>query len=133
MPLVDPFPNLQGEDYLLAFWPWLLANAEIWPGWAVEYALLIGGLSARDASRLARRRVLAVSARGLKTPQDLIELLNEQMQEVRSDPVAGTLDKARALAYLAGVARKAIETGVLSDRLEALENFFQSREGANPQ
>jgi len=31
----DPFPQLEGDAYLLAFWPWYLANGvEHWPAWA---------------------------------------------------------------------------------------------------
>jgi hypothetical protein len=49
----DPFPGLDGPAYLWAFWPWLLADAGRWPGWAVAYALAVGGLPAQ-ADRLAR-------------------------------------------------------------------------------
>ena len=34
----DPYPGLEGEAYLLAFWPWLLANGAPWPRWARAYA-----------------------------------------------------------------------------------------------
>src|SRR4030088_90231 len=49
--LADPFPELQGTEYLAAFCPWLLANDDPWPVWAQEYALRVCGFSARDASR----------------------------------------------------------------------------------
>jgi hypothetical protein len=42
---------------------------------------------------------------------------------------SGTIEKARALAYLAGVARKTIETGVIADRMEILETILQQRKG----
>jgi len=41
----------------------------------------------------------------------------------------GTLEKARPVGYLAGQARKAIETGTLAARLEMLEKVLEQREG----
>jgi hypothetical protein len=52
------------------------------------------------------RALPAPPPRQLQTAKDVIDLLQEQ---------------ARALGYLAGVARKAIETGDLEVRLEKLE------------
>jgi hypothetical protein len=41
------------------------------------------------------------------------------------------VQKARAIGYLAGLARKAIETGTLADRLEMLDTILRQRkEGA---
>jgi hypothetical protein len=57
----------------------------------------------------------------LKTAADVLALLEEQVSAVRADPVAGTLEKARALGYLATVSLKAIEAGDLAARLEALD------------
>jgi hypothetical protein len=42
-------------------------------------------------------------------------------------PWAGPIDKARAIAYLAGVARKAIESGVVAARVEMLEAVLAKR------
>jgi hypothetical protein len=68
--------------------------------------------------------------RRLQTPQDVIDLLQEQVEAVRQESMAGTIEKARALGYLAGLARKAIETGTLAARLEMLEAVLrQRREG----
>ena len=42
---------------------------------------------------------------------------------------AGTLEKARCIGYLAGIALKAIEAGDLAARLEALESVLKRRNG----
>jgi hypothetical protein len=67
--------------------------------------------------------------RRLQTARDVIDLLQEQVEAVRGEPGAGTLDKARALGYLAGIARKAIETGDLAARVEMLEAVLRRRDG----
>ena len=63
----------------------------------------------------------------LKTAHDVLALLAEQVQAVREEPDAGTLEKARCIGYLAGVALRAIEAGDLSVRLEALEAVLKAR------
>jgi len=83
-------------------------------------------LALRECHRRSRPRPL-------KTVQDVIALLEEQAQAVRSDPWTGTVEKARALAYLAGVARRTIETGVLADRLEILETILHQRKAPRTQ
>jgi hypothetical protein len=121
----DPFPGLAGGDYLRAFWPWLLARAGRWPAWAVDYAVALGGLPAATG-RLARRG-------GPPAPQplrgigDIVRLLHEQVEAVRADGAATPLEQARVLGYLAGLARKAIETGELAARLEILEAVLKQR------
>jgi hypothetical protein len=65
--------------------------------------------------------------RRLQTVQDVIDLLEEQTEAVRAAPWASPLDKARAIAYLAGVARKTIEAGVLAARIEMLETVLNQR------
>lgn len=63
----------------------------------------------------------------LQTAQDVIDLLQEQVEAVRADAAAGTLEKARCVGYLAGIALKAIETGNLAARLEAMEIVLKTR------
>jgi hypothetical protein len=123
----DPFPGLGGSDYLRSFWPWLLAGAERWPAWAVEYAVALGGLPA-TAGRLARRGPPPVP-QPLRGAGDIIRLLHEQVEAVRADGVATPLERARVLGYLAGLARQAIETGELAARLEMLEAVLKQRHG----
>jgi hypothetical protein len=65
--------------------------------------------------------------RRLQTVQDVIDLLEEQVEAVRAAPWTGPLDKARAIAYLAGVARKTIEANVLAARIEILETVLKLR------
>lgn len=65
--------------------------------------------------------------RRLQSVQDIIDLLQEQVEAVRAAPGAGPIEKARAIAYLAGVARKAIESGVVAARVEMLEAVLAKR------
>jgi hypothetical protein len=77
-----------------------------------------------------RRRRQSLPARPMQTAQDVVDLLQEQIEAIRQEAYAGTLEKARALGYLAGQARKAIETGTLAARLEVLEKELERREGS---
>jgi hypothetical protein len=121
----DPYPDLEGEDYLLALWPWLLAHGERWPLWARAYARQICAIALRDAGRVPLPRT---SGR-LQTPRDVIDLLEEQVEAVRAEDRAETVAKARALGYLAGQARKAMETGQVADRIDMLAKVLKQRQG----
>ena len=66
----------------------------------------------------------------LRTVRDVIDLLEEQAQAIRSDPWSSTVEKARALAYLASVARRTMETGVIAQRMEILETVLRQRKGS---
>lgn len=63
----------------------------------------------------------------LKTAADVVALIEEQVGAVRAEPLATTLEKARAIGFLAGVALRAIETGDLAARLEIIEAEMQQR------
>jgi hypothetical protein len=65
--------------------------------------------------------------RRLQTIQDVVDLLEEQVEAIRAAPWSPTIVKARALAHLAGVARKAIEAGTLAARVEMLEAVLKQR------
>lgn len=65
----------------------------------------------------------------LKTAADVLQLLEEQVEAVRGEQEAGTLEKARTIGYLAGVALKAIEAGNLAARIEMLEMVLKQRNG----
>ena len=65
--------------------------------------------------------------RRLQTAQDVIDLLQEQVEALRAHRWAGAVQKARAIGYLAGIARKAIETGTLAARLDMLEAVLRQR------
>jgi hypothetical protein len=63
----------------------------------------------------------------LQTPQNVIDLLQEQIELLRRDRTTEPLAKARAIGYLAGLACRTIETGKLADRLEMLERILKQR------
>ena len=63
----------------------------------------------------------------LKSAQDVIALLGEQLDAVRDESEAGTLERARCIGYLAGIALKAIECGNMASRLEAMEIALKQR------
>jgi hypothetical protein len=67
----------------------------------------------------------------LQTASDVLSLLEEQVAAVRADGAAGTLEKARAVGYLAGVTLKAIEAGNLAARVEMLEAVLKQRNGGH--
>ncbi len=66
----------------------------------------------------------------LKTAADVIGLIEEQVGAVRAEPLATTLEKARTIGFLAGVALRAIEAGDMAARLEALEAVLKARGAA---
>jgi hypothetical protein len=59
----------------------------------------------------------------------VLQLLAEQVEAVRAEKDAGTLEKARAIGYLAGISLKAIEAGNLAARIEMLEAVLKQRNG----
>ena len=63
----------------------------------------------------------------LRTARDVLALIEEQINAVREEPEAGTLEKARTTGYLAGIALKAVEVADLSARVEALERVLKRR------
>ena len=67
----------------------------------------------------------------LQTAQDVIDLLAEQIAAVRREQEAGALEKARCIAYLAGISLKAIEAGSITARIEALEGVLSQRKRRN--
>ena len=38
----EPFADLEGKEYMAAFWRWFLNNGEPWPNWAKEAVLSLG-------------------------------------------------------------------------------------------
>lgn len=68
----------------------------------------------------------------LKTARDVLELIAEQVAAVRAETEAGTLEKARVVGYLAGIALRAVEVADLSDRLEAVEKVLKQRKENPP-
>jgi hypothetical protein len=60
-----------------------------------------------------------------------LELIAEQVNAVRAEAEAGTLEKARCLGYLAAIALRAVEVAELAERVDALERALKDRK-ANP-
>lgn len=81
----------------------------------------------RVESLLQQADRAALPPRPLQNVQDVVDLLQEQVDALRRAPWIGTLDKARAIGYLAGVARHAIEAGKLAARVEMLELVLKQR------
>ncbi len=67
----------------------------------------------------------------LQTAADVLALVEEQVAAVRSDAEAKTLEKARTIGFLAGVALKAVEAGNVAARLEAVEVALKRRKQSN--
>lgn len=63
----------------------------------------------------------------MKTAQDILSLLAEQVAAVRNDKDVGTLERARCIGYLAGVSLKAVEVANIEGRLAALEDILKAR------
>jgi hypothetical protein len=61
----------------------------------------------------------------MKTAQDILSLLAEQVAAVRSEPEASTLEKARCIGYLCGIGLKAVECTEIEGRITALENLIK--------
>lgn len=81
----------------------------------------------RAGSRQTPNQSPIPSSFRLQTARDVIRLIEEQVNLVRLDVDADTLEKARAVGYLAGVALRAIEAGDLSARIESLEYVLKTR------
>jgi hypothetical protein len=63
----------------------------------------------------------------LRTPADILNLLEQMTATVQSDPFTSTANKARAVGHLAAVALKAIEANNLTARVELLEAVLKKR------
>lgn len=63
----------------------------------------------------------------IRTAQDVLNLLAEQIGAVRAETSASTLEKARVIGFLAGAALKAVEVSDLAGRLEAMESVLKAR------
>ncbi len=63
----------------------------------------------------------------LKTAHDVLALLEEQVGAVRAADDATTLEKARTVGFLAGVALRAIETGDLAAQVAIIQAEMKQR------
>ena len=88
----------------------------------------------RDRARLRRAgradnpaKVALPDPIRVQTARDVLELLAEQINLLRADLSLGTVERARTLGALAGVALRAVETADLEARLAALEAVLKVR------
>jgi hypothetical protein len=78
---------------------------------------------------IAQRGRKSLAPRPLDTHQDVVDLLREQIEAIRLESLAGPLEKGRVIGYLAGIARRTIETGRIAERLAMLEAILKNRKG----
>lgn len=81
---------------------------------------------ARAAEPCPTRLALPAEFRA-KTAADVLALLNEQLETLRQDASLGSVERAKGVGSLAGIALRAIEAGDTVARLEALESILKSR------
>jgi hypothetical protein len=67
-----------------------------------------------------KKRVLQGSNIEIKNTSDIVELLNETINQVRTGEIEVKI--ANAVGYLSGICLKALEQGDIEKRLEALED-----------
>ena len=67
----------------------------------------------------------------LQRASDVLDLIGEQIEAVRAEADGGTLEKARCIGYLSGIALRAIEAGDVAARLEAVEAVLKQRKQRN--
>jgi hypothetical protein len=82
----------------------------------------------REGSALAP----AVGPMALRTPQDVLDLLEEQINALRADRWTSPAVKARTIGRLAAVVVKTLEVTQLAARLEVLETVLKQRGEENP-
>jgi|SRR5215208_1859905 len=75
-------------------------------------------------------RIVPAEAVPLDSPADVLALLAEQVNVVRSDARADPVERARTLGFLASLALRAMESRDLTARLEAVERVLKLREKA---
>lgn len=63
----------------------------------------------------------------IETARDVLAVVAEQLNLVRMDTALGTIERARCVGALAGVALRAVETADLEARLESLEQVLSDR------
>jgi hypothetical protein len=72
-------------------------------------------------------RIVPAEPVPLDSPADVLALLTEQVNAVRSDVYADPTDKARTLGFLASLALRAMESRDITARLEAVERVLKLR------
>lgn len=57
----------------------------------------------------------------LASVKDYLELINDVIADIRSDPQSSRIQQARTVGYLVNIALKALELGAIEERIEQLE------------
>lgn len=91
-----------------------------------EYQREYGRLRRADGAQTPGQAAIPLPFR-LKTAADVLALLEEQVGAVRGDSALTTVERARTVGYLAGVALRAIEAGDLAARVEAVEAILKGQ------
>jgi hypothetical protein len=68
----------------------------------------------------------------LRTAQDVLELLAEQVEAVRQDQEVTTTERARTVGYLCAIALRAVETADMAERIEVIERALKQRKDNPP-
>jgi hypothetical protein len=76
------------------------------------------------------RRVARTVPITLDYPADVLDLLTEQINELRADADIDPADRARTVGLLAGLSLRAMDARDIVDRLEAVERVLKLRQDA---
>jgi hypothetical protein len=87
-------------------------------------------LETRSILRIARS---VTETLPLDSPEDVLAVLGEEVNRVRSDLRLDPAERARTVGFLAGVALRAIEAKDLEARLHAVERVLKLRKDAEQQ
>lgn len=72
---------------------------------------------------------MKVKERRITKPNHIRQLLGEQINLLRQDQEASTIDKARAIAYLSSISLQAMKDGELEERISILEKELEDDKG----
>lgn len=72
-------------------------------------------------------RPLIDAATRLRTAADVLILIEDQVNAVTGDQDLSTVERARTIGYLSGIALRAIEAADLASRVEAIESVLGGR------
>ena len=90
---------------------------------------LVRRVQSLEQRMVAMRTVLATPT-VLSSPADVLALLEEQVNQVRADPMTDPTERARTLGMLAGLALRAMDSRDIAARLEAVERVLKLRKDA---
>ena len=77
--------------------------------------------------RMVAMKTVMATPTTLDSPADVLALLEEQVNQVRADPLTDPTERARTLGMLAGLALRAMDSRDVAARLEAVERVLKLR------